>query len=90
MQPQPGGGLGTVAATLERGLCAEDLVTVYRARNGSMERSEFAGHRACPPEPPPAPAAAKPSAKAPPPRPAPAPPKPRVSPELIDPFSGRF
>lgn len=44
---QPGGGLGSLAATLERELCAEDVVIVYRSRNGGMERSEFAGHRAC-------------------------------------------
>lgn len=45
--PQPGGGLGSLAAVLERELCAEDVVIVYRARTGGMERSEFAGHRAC-------------------------------------------
>lgn len=78
--PQPGGGLGSLAAVLERELCAEDLVIVYRARPGGMERSEFAGHRACRPEA--APPASAPPATATPPA---APTAPRR-----DPFYDRF
>jgi hypothetical protein len=51
MTPQPGGGLAALAAVLERELCAEDLVIVYRARAAGLDRSEFAGHRACRAEP---------------------------------------
>lgn len=82
--PQPGGGLGSLAAVLERELCAEDLVIVYRARPGGMERSEFAGHRACRSQGAP-PAAPAPSTAAPgPTSPAGSSPAPR------DPFYDRF
>ncbi len=82
---QPGGGLGSLAATLERELCAEDIVVVYRARNGGIQRTEFAGHRACREEAPP-PAAAPPRAPRPPSSaPTPAPGAPRR-----DPFHDRF
>jgi hypothetical protein len=61
LTPVPGGGLGTVAAALEKELCAEDIAVIYRARGQSMERSEFAGHKVCapPPAPPAPPAPAK-------------------------------
>lgn len=81
--PQPGGGLGSLAAVLERELCAEDLVIVYRARPGGMERSEFAGHRACRGEVTPAGSAPSPPGAAP--TPAGASPAPRR-----DPFYDRF
>lgn len=58
VMPQPGGGLGSVAAALESELCAEDIVVVYRARGHAMERSEFAGHKVCAaPASPPSPVA---------------------------------
>jgi hypothetical protein len=91
MLPQPGGGLAGVAATLERGLCAEDIVTVWRARGGGLERLEFAGHRACPaPEPPPAPPRLpRPTSTPRPAPPAPAPPGSAPG-RPVDPFDQRF
>lgn len=83
--PQPGGGLGSLAAVLERELCAEDLVIVYRARPAGMERSEFAGHRACRAEATPPSAAPPIPGAAPPPPPGSASPPPRR-----DPFYDRF
>lgn len=67
MTPQPGGGVGSVAAALETVLCAEDVVVLYRARNQALERTEFAGQKVCapaasPPSPPPAPPKQRPPA----------------------------
>lgn len=88
--PQPGGGLAPIASALERELCAEDVVVVWRARGAGLERSEFAGHRACPgpvTAPPPSPPARGAGSPA---RPTPRTTPPAPTPKPADPFDARF